>query len=100
MLDQLAEKEIVPSIIETQPRKKPKVNKVPMVVIKGQWTSETLEEAMDAIEKRICILRRADRSWNIPLTSFCDHLNGKTRFRKMGLEGLLGESMVKYAKTN
>jgi hypothetical protein len=49
MLDQLAKKENVPSIIETQPRKKPKVNKVPRVVIRGQWTSETLEEGMDAL---------------------------------------------------
>jgi hypothetical protein len=58
MLDQLVEKENVPSIIETQPRKTPKVNKVPMVVIRGQWTNETFEEAMDAIEKGICFLRR------------------------------------------
>jgi hypothetical protein len=70
-----------------------------MVVIRGQWTNETFEEAMDAIEKGICFLRRVDRSWNIPLSSLCDHLNGETRFRKMGLEGLLCESMVKYAKT-
>jgi hypothetical protein len=56
MLDQLVEKENVPSIIETQRRKRPKVNKVPMVVIRGQWTNETFEQAMDAIEKGICFL--------------------------------------------
>jgi hypothetical protein len=50
------------------------------------------------LKKEFVVLRRVDRSWNIPLSSFCAHLNGETRFRKMGLEGLLHESMVKYAK--
>ncbi len=69
-----------------------------MVVIKGQWTSETLEETMDAIEKGICFLWKADRSWNISLSSLCDHLNDETKSQKMGLGGLLGESMMKYTK--
>jgi hypothetical protein len=34
-------------------------------------------------------LRRANRAWNIPLNSLFDHLNGKTRFKKMGLGGVL-----------
>ncbi len=46
----------MPSIIETQTWKKPKVNKVPMVVIRGQWTSETFKETMDVIEKQTWFL--------------------------------------------
>jgi hypothetical protein len=88
----------MPSIIETQTRKKPKVNKVPMVVIRGQWTSETFKETMDVIEKQTWFLCRDDRSWNIPLSFLCDHLNGETKSKKMGLGGLLGESMVKYGE--
>jgi hypothetical protein len=57
-----------------------------------------LEEGMDAIEKGICFLQRAIRSWKIPLSSLCEHLNGETRSRKMVLEGLFGENMVTYAK--
>jgi uncharacterized OsmC-like protein len=59
MLDQLTDMENVLPILETQPRKKlTKVNQVPMVVIKGKWTSETLKEAMDVVEKRTCSLQR------------------------------------------
>jgi hypothetical protein len=52
------------------------------------WTNETLEAIMDAIEKRTCFLRRANKQWNIPLNSFPNHLNRKTKSRKMGLEGV------------
>jgi len=41
-----------------------------------------LEEAMDAIENGTTSLRKANRHWNIPLTSLFDHLYGKTRSRK------------------
>jgi len=33
--------------------------------------------------------RRANNSWNIPMNSFSNHLNGKIKFKKMGLEGVL-----------
>jgi hypothetical protein len=52
------------------------------------WPDETLEAIMDAIEKRTCFLRRANKQWNIPLSSFSNHLIRKTRFRKMGLGGV------------
>jgi hypothetical protein len=32
------------------------------------------------IEKGIHYLMRANRSWNIPMNSFANHLNGKTKF--------------------
>jgi hypothetical protein len=47
-------------------------------------TNETLKVVMDAIESKTYSLRMANKSWNIPLSSFFDHLNGKTRFEKMG----------------
>jgi hypothetical protein len=34
-------------------------------------------------------VRRASRSWNIPLSSLCDHLNGWMHNNKMGLGGVL-----------
>jgi hypothetical protein len=33
--------------------------------------------------------RRASSSWNIPMNSFSNHLNGKIRFKKMGSEGVV-----------
>jgi uncharacterized OsmC-like protein len=29
-----------------------------MIVIRGKWTSETLKEAMDVVEKKTCSLQR------------------------------------------
>jgi hypothetical protein len=34
-------------------------------------------------------LRKISRSWNIPLGSFSDHLNGKIRSKKMGPTSVL-----------
>jgi hypothetical protein len=47
-------------------------------------TNETLKEVMDAIESKTYSLKRANKSWNIPLSSFFDHLNRKIRFEKVG----------------
>jgi hypothetical protein len=38
--------------------------------------------AMDAIENGTTSLRKANKNYNIPLTSLFDHLYGKTRSRK------------------
>jgi hypothetical protein len=48
------------------------------------WMDETLETTMDAIERGTNSLKKASRSWNIPMNSFFDHLNGKTRSKNMG----------------
>jgi hypothetical protein len=55
------------------------------------WTNEALEVTMDVVERGTHSLRRANRSWNIPMSSFFDHLNGKTRSKKMGIRGVLIE---------
>jgi hypothetical protein len=41
------------------------------------WIDEALETTIYVIERGTCSLRRARRSWNIPLNSFFDHLNKK-----------------------
>jgi len=45
---------------------------------------ETLKIIMDAIERGTHSLRRANRSWHIPMNSLFDHMSGKIRSRKMG----------------
>ncbi len=45
---------------------------------------ETLETTMDVVERGSHSLNRVNRSWNIPMSSLSNHLNGKTRSRKMG----------------
>jgi hypothetical protein len=44
---------------------------------------------MDDVERGRCSLRKASVSWNIFWSSFFDHLNKKTRSRKMGLRDVL-----------
>jgi hypothetical protein len=55
------------------------------------WTNETLETTMDFVERRTRLLRKANKSWNIPMSSLINHLDGKTRFGKMGPRGVLIE---------
>jgi hypothetical protein len=53
------------------------------------WIDETLKATMDVVERGTHSLRRANKSWNIPMNSTTDHLNGKTRSRKLGPKGVL-----------
>jgi hypothetical protein len=62
---------------------------MPSKLRRGMWTNEALEEAMDAIERRTHAIRRVSKSWNIPMNSLINHLNGRTKFGKMGLRGVL-----------
>jgi hypothetical protein len=39
---------------------------------------------MDVVEKRTNYLMRANRSWNIPLSSLFNHLNGKKNLGSLG----------------
>jgi hypothetical protein len=57
---------------------------MPLITKRGMWMDETLEIAMDVVERRSHSLRRANRLWNIPMNSFSNHMNGKTISRKMG----------------
>jgi len=53
------------------------------------WTDETLKATMEVIERGTYSLRRPSKSWNIPMNSLANHLNGKTKSRKMGPRGVL-----------
>jgi hypothetical protein len=56
-----------------------------------------LEITIDAIEKKTYSFKTISNSSNIPMNYFFDHLNGKTRFRKMKLGGVLtkqGDAIV------
>jgi hypothetical protein len=44
---------------------------------------------MDVVERVTISLKKASKHWNIPLTSACDHLYGKTRFKKTRLASVL-----------
>jgi len=57
--------------------KQQRVNKSNPFNNRGKWSTQTLEEAMDVVEKGITSLRKASKHWNIPLTSMSNHLYGK-----------------------
>jgi hypothetical protein len=61
---------------------------VPPKIRKGMWTNEALEEEMGVIERKIHSIRRVYKSWNIPMSFFVDHINGKTKSRKMAPRGV------------
>jgi hypothetical protein len=45
--------------------------------------------AMDVVERGNTSLKKAINYWNILVTSFLNHLNGKTRSMKVGPQGML-----------
>jgi len=58
---------------------------------RGKWTNQQLEKAMDVVEGRLTSMRKTSKHWNIPLSSFSDHLNGNIRKKKVGTLGILIE---------
>ncbi len=56
---------------------------------RGTWTTEALEETIEAIGAGRCFVQRVYRSWSIPLNFIYDHLNRQTRSRKMGVKDVL-----------
>jgi hypothetical protein len=42
---------------------------MPLKTRRGMWIDETLEVVMDVIERGTHSLRRANKSWNIPMNS-------------------------------
>jgi hypothetical protein len=81
MMDlQVADKENV-SLVHKLKTKKLKLwlNRIPKISRKGMWIDETPKVAMDVVEKKTNSLMRANKSWNIPLNSLSNHLNGKKK---------------------
>jgi hypothetical protein len=44
---------------------------------------------MDVVERGHFLMKMVSQHWHILLTFFLDHLNGRTRSRKVGPQGLL-----------
>jgi len=44
---------------------------------------------MDVVVQGHTSLKKVSKFWNIPLTLLLHHFNGRTRIRKMGLQGVL-----------
>jgi hypothetical protein len=58
----------------TKDHKRPQINRVLITNNKGKWTDQALKEAMDVIDKGTCSLRVVNKSWNILVASFSNHL--------------------------
>jgi hypothetical protein len=43
---------------------------------------------MDALERGMTTLKKTSKHWSIPISSFSNHLIGRTRNQKMGFGGL------------
>ncbi len=56
---------------------------------KGKWTNQQLEDAMDIVESGHTSLKKVNKYQNIPFTSLLDHINARTRSRKVGPQGVL-----------
>jgi hypothetical protein len=65
------------------------INKSNPINTRSKWSTQALEKAMDVIERGTTSLRKANRHWNISLTSMFDHLYGKARSRKTRLTSVL-----------
>jgi len=65
-------------------RRPTRTNRVLAIYPRGKWSNESLEIAMDAIECGTTSLFRANKFWGIHVTSIFDHLNGKTKIRRIG----------------
>jgi hypothetical protein len=46
---------------------------------------------MDVVERQVNSMKKANKHWNIPFSSLCNHLNGKTRCRKFYPLGFIME---------
>ncbi len=68
-----------------------KKKRLPITISKSKWTNQQLEDAMDIIESGHTSLRKANKYENIIFASLLDHLNGRTRSRKVGPQGVLTE---------
>jgi hypothetical protein len=77
------------SIVKIQ--RSTKFNRIPNATKWAKWTYQHLENAMDVVERKHIFLRKETKYWNIPLTSLSNHLNGRTRRRKMGPQSVLIE---------
>jgi hypothetical protein len=65
------------------------INLIPQTTKISKWINHALKEAMEVVERRTHSLKKPSQFWNIPFISLFDHINGKTRFKKMIYVGVL-----------
>ncbi len=75
-----------PSITRHTPQM---INLTPQTTKRSKWIDHALKEVMEVVERGMHSLIKASQFWNIPFISLFDHLNGKTRFRKIVYVGVL-----------
>jgi len=75
----------------TTQRRTTRTTRVPTINPRGTWSKESLETTMDVVERGITSLWGANKFWGILVTSLFDHLNGKTKSRKIGPPNVLNE---------
>jgi len=63
--------------------------RVKRAFVKGKWTNQALKETMEEVERGTSTMKKASRDWGIPLSSFTDHLNGRTRSERIRFGGVL-----------
>jgi len=69
-------KENLPLALDPQnKRSTPRLIQMPSKIKRGMWPNETLKKTMDVIERGTHSLRKANKSWNIPMNSLAHHLN-------------------------
>jgi hypothetical protein len=68
-----------------------RTNRVPTINPRGKWSNESLETTMNVIQRGITFLWGANKFWGILVISLSDHLNGKTKSRKIGPPNVLTE---------
>jgi hypothetical protein len=89
-IDLVINKENIPLAPDPQSKRPtPQLNRVPSKTKRGMWTNKALETVMDVVDKRTHSLKKDIISWNILVISIANHLNGKTKSRKMGPKGVL-----------
>ncbi|CAK9861575.1 unnamed protein product [Sphagnum jensenii] len=91
---------VLPSKSQPSGARKLQVSKKRKRTERGQWTSDTLAEAIAAIKSEGMSLRQAARFYNIPASSLFDHMTGRITKRKYGPQGVLSDeeeaSVVKW----
>jgi len=84
------EKKNVPlQIISNTMQRSTRTNRVLVTNLRGKCSSESLEVAMDVVERSIISLRRANKFWGLFVISLFNHQYGKTRSKKIGPPSVL-----------
>jgi hypothetical protein len=84
-----SKKEMFLPILEPQNKRSIYIIKSSVFNNKSMWINEKLEVQMDAIEKKTYSFKTTINSLNILMNFLSNHMNGKTRCRKIEPRGLL-----------